>query len=126
MVLQPKMRWRIESDYQAINQYLGFGDYEGRGRRGLYRHGSLAAATYGFLMVHQIRYPEAEGKENFARIEEPALPTHCKRLGSLAHAAPLSIVRHVLAAAYRRSLAQDATHVSVLPARNRKAALVTQ
>lgn len=126
MVLDAKMRWRIERDYQDLKQDLGLGDYEGRGWRGFHHHASLAIAAYGFLMEQQLRHPQGASKKNGARRQEPALPTHYKPRGSPAHAAPRPIVYHELAAAYRRSLAQDAATVSVLPARKRKASLVTQ
>jgi SRSO17 transposase len=126
MVLEAKMRWRIERDYQDLKQELGLGHYEGRGWRGFHHHASLSIAAYGFLMVQQLRHPEGAGKKNAARRKEPALPTHYKPRGSPAHTAPRPIVHHDLAAAYRRSLAQDATPMSVLPARKRKATLLTQ
>jgi SRSO17 transposase len=126
MVLEAKMRWRIERDYQDLKQELGLGHYEGRGWRGFHHHASLSIAAYGFLMARQLRHPEGAGKKNSAQRKEPALPTHYKPRGSPAHAAPRPIVHHDLAAAYRRSLDRDATPMSVLPARKRKAALVTQ
>lgn len=126
MVLEAKMRWRIERDYQDLKQELGLGHYEGRGWRGFHHHASLSIAAYGFLMVQQLRHPEGAGKKNAARRKEPALPTHYKPRGSPTHAAPRPIVYHDFAAAYRRSLAQDATPMSVLPARKRKVALMTQ
>jgi SRSO17 transposase len=126
MVLEAKMRWRIERDYQDLKQELGLGHYEGRGWRGFHHHASLSIAAYGFLMAQQLRHPEGAGKKNAARRKEPALPTHYKPRGSPAHAAPRPIVHHDFAAAYRRSLAQDATSMSVLPARKRKATLLTQ
>jgi SRSO17 transposase len=126
MVLEAKMRWRIERDYQDLKQELGLGHYEGRGWRGFHHHASLSIAAYGFLMVQQLQHPEGAGKKNPARRQEPALPTHYKPRGSPAHAAPRPIVHHDFAAAYRRSLAQDATPMSVLLARKRKATLLTQ
>ncbi|MEN9544463.1 MAG: hypothetical protein RLZZ598_1296 [Pseudomonadota bacterium] len=126
MVLEAKMRWRIERDYQDLKQEVGLGHYEGRGWRGFHHHASLSIAAYGFLMARQLKHPEGAGKKNGARIEEPALPTHYKPRGSPAHAAPRPIVHHDFAAAYRRSIAQDAAPMPVLPARKRKAALLTQ
>lgn len=126
MVLEAKMRWRIERDYQDLKQELGLGHYEGRGWRGFHHHASLSIAAYGFLMEQQLRHPDGVGKKNAARRQEPALPTHYKPRGSPAHAAPRPIVHHDFAAAYRRSLAQDAAEMPVLPARKRKTTLVTQ
>ena len=130
MVFEAKMRWRIERDYQDLKQELGLGHYEGRGWRGFHHHASLSIAAYGFLMTEQLRHPDGAGKKNSARRTkdgtQPALPTHYKPRGSPAHAAPRPIVHHNLAAAYRRSLAQDAATMSVLPAHKRKAALMTQ
>ncbi len=126
MVLEAKMRWRIERDYQDLKQDLGLGHFEGRGWRGFHHHASLAIAAYGFLMSWQLRHPEAGGKKNSARSQEPALPTHYKPRGSPAHAAPRAIVHHDFAAAYRRSLAHDAAQVPVLSTRKRKATLMTQ
>ena len=130
MVFEAKMRWRIERDYQDLKQELGLGHYEGRGWRGFHHHASLSIAAYGFLMAQQLRHPDGAGKKNSARRTkvgaQPALPTHYKPRGSPAHAAPRPLVHHDLAAAYRRRLAQDAATMSVLPAYERKATLLTQ
>jgi SRSO17 transposase len=126
MVFEAKMRWRIERDYQDLKQEVGLGHYEGRGWRGFHHHASLSIAAYGFLMEQQLRHPDGAGKKNAARRQEPALPTHYKPRGSPAHAAPRPVIHHELAAAYRRSLAQDAAPMSVLPARKHKTPLVTQ
>ena len=130
MVFEAKMRWRIERDYQDLKQELGLGHYEGRGWRGFHHHASLSIAAYGFLMVQQLRHPDGAGKKNSARRTkdgaQPALPTHYKPRGSPAHAAPRPLVHHDLAAAYRRSLAQDAAPMSVLLAHERKTTLMTQ
>ncbi len=115
MVLEAKMRWRIERDYQDLKQEVGLGHYEGRGWRGFHHHASLSIAAYGFLMAQQLRHPQGAGKKNSTDIEESALPTHYKPRGSPAHAAPRPIVHHDLAAAYRRSLAQDAPPLPLLP-----------
>jgi hypothetical protein len=96
----------------------------------LHHHASLSIAAYGFLMAQQLRHPDGAGKKNAARRTQdgpqPALPTHYKPRGSPAHAAPRPIVHHDFATAYRRSLAQDTSSMSVLPARKRKASLLTQ
>jgi SRSO17 transposase len=125
MVLEAKMRWRIERDYQDLKQELGLGHYEGRGWRGFHHHVSLSIAAFGFLMVQQLKHPEGAGK-NGVRREEPALPTHYIPRGSPTQTAPRPIVHHDFAAAYRCSIAQDATPMSVLSARKRTATLVTQ
>ena len=126
MVFEAKMRWRIERDYQDLKQEVGLGQFEGRGWRGFHHHASLSIAAYGFLMAQQLRHPEGAGKKNAAQRQESALPTHYKPRGSPAHAAPRPVVHHDFAAAYRRSLAQDAAPMSVLPARKRKASVMTQ
>ena len=126
MVFEAKMRWRIERDYQDLKQEVGLGQFEGRGWRGFHHHASLSIAAYGFLMQQQLRHPSGAGKKNAARRQESALPTHYKPRGSPAHAAPRPIVHNDFAAAYRRSLAQDAASLSVLPARKCKVSLVTQ
>jgi SRSO17 transposase len=122
LVYEAKMRWRIERDYQDLKQDLGLGHYEGRGWRGFHHHASLSIAAYGFLTAMRLSHPdEAAGKKNAALREEPTLPTHYKPRGSPAHAAPRPLVDHEFAAAYRRCLAQNATPMSVLPPRQRKA-----
>jgi len=126
MVFEAKMRWRIERDYQDLKQEVGLGQFEGRGWRGFHHHASLSIAAYGFLMEQQLRHPEGVGKKNAAQRQEPALPTHYKPRGSPAHAAPRPVIYHDFAAAYRRSLAQDAAPMSMLPTRKRKTSLVTQ
>jgi hypothetical protein len=126
MVLEAKMRWRIERDYQDLKQELGLGHYEGRGWRGFHHHGSLCIAAYGFLVERRLRHPEETGKKNAARSQEPCVPKHYKPRGSPAHAAPRSIVDHEFAAAYRRRLAQNAATLPVLPALECKVTFVTQ
>ena len=126
MVFEAKMRWRIERDYQDLKQELGLGHYEGRGWRGFHHHACLSIAAYGFLMTEQLRHPGDAGKKNSAQRTKPTLPTHYKPRGSPAHAAPRLIVHHDLAAAYRRSLTQDATSMPVLSARKRKTIFMTQ
>lgn len=116
MVFEAKMRWRIERDYQDLKQEVGLGHFEGRGWRGFHHHASLSIAAYGFLMAQRLRHPEDADKKNSARSEEPALPTHYKPRGSPAHAAPRPLIDHDIAAAYRRSIAQDAASLPVLPA----------
>ena len=40
-----KMRWRIERDYQDLEQEIGLGHYEGRGWPGFHHHGTLCIAV---------------------------------------------------------------------------------
>lgn len=126
MVFEAKMRWRIERDYQDLKQELGLGDYEGRGWRGFHHHASLCIAAYGFLMAQQLRHPGDAAKKNSAPSAQPAVPTHYKPRGSPAHAAPRPILHDELAAAYRQRFDATPAKVPVLPARKRKATLVTQ
>ena len=126
MVLEAKMRWRIERDYQDLKQEVGLGHYEGRGWRGFHHHASLSIAAYGLLMAQSLRHPEGLAKKKSLPGQEPALPTHYKPRGSPPHAAPRPIVHNHLTAAYRRSLAQDPAQMPLLPAAKRKTKLVTQ
>jgi SRSO17 transposase len=126
MVLEAKMRWRIERDHQDLKQELELGHYEGRGWRGFHHHASLSIAAHGFLIVQHLRHPDGASKSSGVRREEPALPTHYKPRGTPAHAAPLPIVHHDYAAAYRRSLAQDASPMSTLLTRQHTATPLTQ
>lgn len=82
MVLEAKMRWRIERDYQDLKQDLGLGHFEGRGRRGGHHHASLAIAAYGFLMAQQLRHPEGVGKKTLHEAKNLPYP----RITSLAAA----------------------------------------
>ncbi|AGU49122.1 putative transposase [Variovorax paradoxus B4] len=75
MVLEAKMRWRIERDYQDLKQELGLGHYEGRGWRGFHHHASLSIAAYGFLMARQLRHPEGAGKKKL-RTKQRICPAH--------------------------------------------------
>ena len=126
MVLEAKMRWRIERDYQELKQDLGLDHYEGRGWRGFHHHVSLSTAAYGFLMAQQLRHPGGVGKKNATQRAQPALPTHYKPRGSPAHAAPRPIVHNQLTAAYSQSLAANAAPMSVLPSRQSEATFLTQ
>jgi SRSO17 transposase len=130
MVLETKMRWRIERDYQDLKQELGLGHYEGRGWRGFHHHASLCIAAYGYLMNQQLRHPESASKKNSATRTQsgaqPPIPTHYKPRGSPAHAAPRPIIHDELTAAYRQSLAPHTTPMSLLHARHGGATLLTQ
>jgi hypothetical protein len=45
MTADLKLRWRIERD---LNQEVGLGHFEGRGRRGFHPHATPCIAAYGF------------------------------------------------------------------------------
>jgi SRSO17 transposase len=68
-----KMRWRIERDYEDLKQEIGISHYEGRRWRGFHHHGTLAIASYGFLISERERIPPS-GPRSAARIEKPVLP----------------------------------------------------
>ena len=53
----PKLRWRIERDYQELKQEVGLGHYEGRGWRGFHHHATLCIAAYGFLVSERETIP---------------------------------------------------------------------
>src|SRR5262249_54015725 len=52
-----KLRWRIERDYQELEQEVGLGHYEGSGWRGFHHHATLCIAAYGFLIAEQATIP---------------------------------------------------------------------
>jgi SRSO17 transposase len=77
-------RWRIERDYEELEQGLGLGHYEGRNWRGFHHHASLCIAAYGFLMLERL----SGSKKNSARFKVPPLPTAFRPRGAGADAAP--------------------------------------
>ncbi len=72
LVHTAKARWRIERDYQDLEQEVGLGHYEGRGWRGFHHHASLCIAAYGFLVAERCLFPP---RHRFTPdwIEAPAL-----------------------------------------------------
>ena len=46
-------RWRIERDYQELEQELGLGHDEGRGWCGFHHHATLCIAAYAFLIAER-------------------------------------------------------------------------
>ncbi len=56
-------RWRIERNYQDLEQDLGLGHYEGRGWCGFHHHASLAIAAYGFLMAQRLKDGNVAGSK---------------------------------------------------------------
>jgi SRSO17 transposase len=69
-----KLRWRIEHDYRDLKQEIGLGHYEGRGWRGFHHHGTLAIASYGFLISERERIPPS-GPRSAAPIEKSPVPS---------------------------------------------------
>lgn len=74
MVFEAKMRWRIERDYQDLEQELGLGHCEGGGWRGFHHHASLSIAAYGFLMAQLLRHPDDVGKKTPLNAKNLAYP----------------------------------------------------
>src|ERR1700751_2226809 len=68
-----KMRWRVERDYQELQQEVGLGHYEGRGWPGFHHHGTLCIAVYGFLISERERIPPSAPCCAW-RVKKPALP----------------------------------------------------
>jgi SRSO17 transposase len=48
------MRWRIERDYNDLEQEFGLGYFGGRGWRGFRHPASLCIAAYGFLVAQRL------------------------------------------------------------------------
>jgi hypothetical protein len=82
------MRWRIERDYQDLEQDLGLGHYEGRGWRGFHHHATLSIASSGFLMAQRLKTGSGVGgKKNFVQRQVPVIPNDYVPRGSPARAA---------------------------------------
>ena len=80
-----KLRWRIERDYQELEQEVGLGHYEGRGWRGFHHHATLCIATYGFLISERETFPPS-GPRCQALLPQPAIPEGHRPRGSPAPA----------------------------------------
>ena len=87
MVLEAKMRWRIERDYQDLKQELGLGHYEGRGWRGFHHHASLCIAAYGFLSAERCLFPPRQRPDRRYG-QAPALPATFRPRGAGAAGTP--------------------------------------
>ena len=57
-----KMRWRIERDYQELQQEVGLGAFEGRGWRGFHHHATPCIAAYGFLISERETIPPSRAR----------------------------------------------------------------
>ena len=86
MVLQAKMRWRIERDYQELKQEFGLSHYEGRGWLGFHHHATLCIAAYAYLVAQRLKH--GGSKKNFAQPEASALPNDYVPRGRRTSAAP--------------------------------------
>ena len=88
------MRWRIERDYQDLEQEVGLGHFEGRGWRGFHHHATscrrrasstMCIAAYGFLISERGAFPPSEGRCEIL-LPEPALPAGYRPRGAAAPA----------------------------------------
>ena len=66
LVGMTNMRWRVERDYQELEQEVGLGHYEGRGWRGFHHRATLCIAAYGFLISQRETIPPS-GPQSPAR-----------------------------------------------------------
>jgi len=55
LVRLAKLRWRIERDYQELQDEVGLDHFEGRSWRGFHHHGALCIAAYAFLAAERAR-----------------------------------------------------------------------
>jgi SRSO17 transposase len=74
-----KLRWRIERDFQDLQQEIGLDHYEGRSWRGFHHHAALSIAAYGFLVAERSPIPPSAGiiqalGRNLPRREKGFLP----------------------------------------------------
>ena len=67
------MRWRIERDYQELEQEVGLGHFEGRSWRGFHHHATMCIAAYGFLVAERGRFSPSAARSRYVG-EKPALP----------------------------------------------------
>jgi len=80
LVETAKLRWRIERDYQDLEQELGLDHYEGRGWRGFHHHMALCVAAYGFLVSERSLIPPSGPQTAF--LEAPRLSSGYRPRGS--------------------------------------------
>jgi SRSO17 transposase len=83
------MRWRIERDYQELEQEVGLGHFEGRSWRGFHHHATscrrrasstMCIAAYGFLVAERGAFPPSASRSRYL-MEKPALQG-CRPRGS--------------------------------------------
>ncbi len=88
LVRAANQRWRIERDYQDLEQDFGLGHYEGCGWRGFHHDASLRIAADGFLMAERlIADKPISGKKHFVERQVHALPKDYVPQGRPARAA---------------------------------------
>lgn len=81
LVANAKLRWRIERDYQDLEQELGLGHYEGRGWRGFHHHATLCIAAYAFLVCERSLIPPS-GPGITAILPAPSVSDDCRPRGT--------------------------------------------
>jgi hypothetical protein len=99
-----KLRWRIERDYQELEQELGLGDYEGRGWRGFHHHATFCIAAYGFLIAERGAFPPSAPTAS-APLSRSAIPDGYRPRGAAdpARTPHPQLIRHHAAPPDRRS-----------------------
>jgi len=112
-VATAKLRWRIERDFEELEQELGLGHLEGRGWRGFHHHASLCIAAYGFLVAERCRFSPG-GRP---RLRAPERPAGYRPRGSprASRAAQPRLHRHLAPAPRPRAHGRPAA-MSLLPA----------
>ena len=112
-VATAELRWRIERDFEELEQELGLGHLEGRGWRGFHHHASLCIAAYGFLVAERCRFSPG-GRP---RLRAPERPAGYRPRGSprASRAAQPRLHRHLAPAPRPRAHGRPAA-MSLLPA----------
>lgn len=79
-----KLRWRIERDFQDLQQEIGLDHYEGRGWRGFHHHAALSIAAYGFLPSERSPIPPSASIQHALA---PGVPPPLERFKPRGHPA---------------------------------------
>ena len=79
LVRLAKLRWRVERDFQELQDEIGLDHYEGRSWRGFHHHGALCIAAYAFLAAERARLSPPEA---VAFLRAAPLPKGFKPRGS--------------------------------------------
>ncbi len=58
-----KARWICEQAHQQLKEELGLDHFEGRSRRGLYRHALMTMIAYAFLQSRRLKLAKREKKK---------------------------------------------------------------